>query len=200
MKYKAIGFDYGGVLTGVPASIQSQNIARIIGATTTQYRSAFFKYNKKLNLGQITWRELWSEVLDDLGKSEKLDPLMDFFSQSDFGKLNPQILELISRLRALGFKIGLLSNNTPLMAEKIRQDLDGYFDIVEISAEVGHVKPDPMAFEHFEKSLGVKLGQLVFIDDSVMSLSTAAKVGYQPILYKDYDDLTQHLTQLGILP
>ena len=62
----------------------------------------------------------------------------------------------------------------------------------------GYVKPEPKAFNTFIKDLGVAMDELVFIDDSEKSLSTAKECGYTPILFKSYEQLIAALQQLGI--
>lgn len=200
MIFKAVGFDYGGVLTGEASTVISKKIASLLGVTEDRYREVYYWHNRKVNLGLINWRQLWETVLRDLGKSEKLDELLHLIGQSDFRTLNGEILELISKIRSKGLKTGLLSNNTADAAAKMRQQgLARYFDVLNISVETGFVKPEPAAFEHFAEALRVTLPELIFIDDSQKSLSTAEQLGYHPILFKDYTSLVSELTKMGVL-
>jgi putative hydrolase of the HAD superfamily len=200
MIYKAIGFDYGGVLTGITSAEYSEKIAALLDISKERYQQVYYWHNRKVNLGLISWRQLWELVLRDLGKIDKLDELLDLFNHSDFGIINQSILGLVSSLRSKGYKTGLLSNNTAQAAAKMRQQgLARYFDVLHISAETGFVKPELNAFEHFAESLKVTLAELIFIDDSVKSLSTAKDIGYHPILFKDYGSLVTDLTKLGVL-
>jgi HAD superfamily hydrolase (TIGR01509 family) len=95
--------------------------------------------------------------------------------------------------------VGLLSNNTLEAAREMRKSgLDAYFDVFDISAETGHAKPLPEAFIEFARKLEVEPKELVFIDDSKNSLSSATEVGYLPILYVGYGKLIGRLTSLGL--
>jgi len=199
MAYKAIGFDYGGVLTGESGSMVSKKIAALLNVNPEDYQTIYYQHNRDFNLDKISWRQLWAIVLEKLGKSDKLDELLALLDKTHPGQPNQQVLQLVGDLRRRGFKTGLLSNNTTEAAARMRkQGLDSYFDILDISTETGFVKPEPAAFEHFAKGLEVELNELIFIDDSAKSLSTANEVGYHPILYTDYDNLVKLLAALEI--
>lgn len=199
MKYKAVGFDYGGVLTGKPSTVLSSKIDDLLGLAPGVYEQVYYKYNKQVNLGKMSWQDLWKSVLADLNVSHKYDQLMDFFRESDFGHLNVDELKLAADLKRQGIKTGILSNNSKEVAERMRRDgLTDYFDVLDISAETGLVKPDPEAFKHFAKHLDVDITELIFVDDSVNSLSKADTIGYKPILFKDLNSLKDELTQLGV--
>lgn len=119
------------------------------------------------------------------------------FSADD---LNQNVLDLVDKLHNLGYRTGLLSNNSREKASMMRAEgLDSHFDVFHISAETGYVKPEPEAFSYLADELGVDLNELVFIDDSENSLSTAADCGYTPILFESYDQLARELTELGII-
>jgi hypothetical protein len=112
---------------------------------------------------------------------------------------NQEVLELIDRLRAKGYKTGLLSNNNQQAADKMRTDgLDKHFDVFIVSAEVGVMKPDPEIFNLFAERLGVKLPELVFIDDSKRSLSASEECGFAPVLFESYEQLVKELSKRGV--
>ena len=199
MNYKAVGFDYGGVITGQLGSETGSDLAKLLEVTEKDYQQAYYNYNVAFNRGQITRQELWQKILAELNKSDKITQLTNFFEGLDFGKPNKQILNLVDNLRGQGYKVGLLSNNSKEMANKIRRDdLGKHFDVLNISAETGFVKPEPEAFKHFAHDLEVELNELVFVDDSKKSLSRASETGYRPILYKGYDGLLKQLKRIGV--
>jgi putative hydrolase of the HAD superfamily len=109
------------------------------------------------------------------------------------------VLALVDAKRTQSFRDGLLSNNPHEMAAKMRAEgIDKHFDVFHVSAETGYVKPEVEAFENFAKELGVAPQELVFIDDSAKSLSSAQQVGFIPIQYTGYDALVTRLAELGI--
>ncbi|MDZ7744626.1 MAG: HAD family phosphatase [Candidatus Saccharibacteria bacterium] len=200
MIYKAIGFDWGGVLNGKPGKHLGQEISRLLGISADSYLEAYYTHNKKFNRGDITREELWPLILADLNKLDKVDAVMKL--SLDFGDYNPNyhVLKLADQLRTKGYKVGLLSNNSQEKADMMRQKgLDKHFDVFHISAETGFVKPEPEAFNIFAKDLGVELKELIFIDDSEKSLSTANVCGYTPILFDSYQQLVLYLKEKDVL-
>lgn len=196
---KAVGFDWGGVLNGEPSAVFDQQIADLLEVTPQEYLDVYFKYNRKLNSGEITWEELWTLVLRDLGKANKLPEIRKLSQQGNDDSLNMDILELVDTLRRNGYKVGMLSNNIKEKATDLRAiGLDTHFDVFHISAETGFVKPEPAAFEHFSQELGVQLSELVFIDDSQKSLSTAVVCGFTPLHFENHDKLVSDLINLGL--
>ena len=199
MAIKAIGFDYGGVIKGNPGAIFGAGITNILGVTDEQFYQAYYRHNKAVNRGEISWPELWKLVLTDLNKSDKFQEVMALHNQVYNQSLNSNMLELVDTLRKSGYKVGLLSNNTlDEEAKMMSLHLEQHFDVLHVSASTGFVKPEPEAFNTFIKDLGVAMDELVFIDDSEKSLSTAKECGYTPILFKSYEQLIGALQQLGI--
>lgn len=202
MKYKAIGFDYGGVINGKPGSYFNTAICQLLDITEEDYKRVYFSHNRKFNAGKpISERELWALVLADLGKPDELDSVMKFVAQMRLAKqMNTKVLELIDTLRAKGYKTGLLSNNNQQAADKMRADgLDKHFDTFIVSAEVGVMKPDPEIFNLFAERLDVALPELVFIDDSKRSLSASEECGFEPVLFESYEQLVKDLSRLNII-
>ena len=200
MKYKAIGFDYGVVINGLPGILFNRQFCELVGITDDQYRDTYFTHNKKVNRGEITWEELWHLVLADLHKPEKLKDVMALQDEFFKADINMPILELIDELRLQGYKTGLLSNNTSeTAAEMRRQGIDMHFDVFHVSGETGLVKPEPEAFLHLAEALDVDIKELIFIDDANKSLETAEQCGFTPILFESYEQLHEQLTQMNVL-
>lgn len=202
MKYKAIGFDHGGVIEGRPGSEFNKMICMTLQVSLDQYEHAYFAHNRDtVNDTPISAEDKWKRVLDDLNKSDQFDQLIHAINNYGLTNniTNNRLLRYITSLKEKGFKTGLLSNNSIEVAQKLRdKGQDNYFDIFIISDEVGLTKPDPAIFDLFTKQLGVEMNELIFVDDSPQSLSTADECGYTPILYTTFDDLVLKLKELGI--
>jgi putative hydrolase of the HAD superfamily len=200
MNYKGIGFDWGGVINGKPSKFFGKKVSELLGTTHEKYLEAYFHHNKKIHRGEINWEELWSLVLIELGRPEKVQEVMNISREFNAESLNREVLDLVDKLRVSEYKVGLLSNNTHERAAMMRKKgLDKHFDAFHISAETGFVKPEPEAFAHLAKELGVELNELIFIDDAEKSLSTSKECGFTPILFESYEQLVNDLTKIGIL-
>ena len=100
--------------------------------------------------------------------------------------LNVELVACIDRLRALGFRVGLLSNfSTDLRAMLVQQELPGRFDALAISAEIGVMKPDAAAYQAVLAMLGLEAPTCVFIDDIPANVAAAQAIGMHGIVFED---------------
>jgi len=202
-KFKAIVFDYGGVIELAPPESNGffESIAEICDIPITDFRNLYFERNHLNNIHDQSQKETLLSVVKDLVPDEvvfrKASQFIDAF---EAGKvLNTELVSLIHKLKELGYPMALLSNYTSTLRDKLaKQALDGLFDHIIISSEVGLQKPDPQIFYQTFEALGIRPEEAIFIDDSLKSLSTAALVGYHPIRFIDNQGLLTRLKDLGI--
>lgn len=199
MNYKAIGFDYGGVIRGQPGIYFTQAVCNELGISIEKYKEVYYKNNHKRNLGHGSWEEFWEEFVEEVGGNKEQASRIIEISHNKHKGIHQNVLDLITDLRK-DYKVGLYSNNTHEAAEEMRASgIDLYFDVFWISAEVGYMKPDPEGFKRFFEVLEVNPEESVFIDDAERSLSTAEEVGFTPVLYRTYDNLIADLKGFGIV-
>jgi putative hydrolase of the HAD superfamily len=205
MSYKAVGFDYGGVIGGLDASFSSfiEDLAKIMGISVDEITQQYFALNRKINCGEIrTWREFWQLFL---GQFNRLDLVQEVdVMTTQFAKhlniIDQRMLDLVDSLKSSGLKVGLLSNTSLERGKELRDlKVNTHFDVFLVSAEIRMMKPDGEAFMRLASELGVSPKEMVFIDDSQGSLSAADQCGFTPILFKDYTQLVSDLQQLKII-
>ncbi len=204
MKISAIGFDWGGVILQHIDESFANVAADYLHVDNERFRLAYFLHNHMINKGaqsrafdQAT--EMWQKILSELGLVDQLDAFMEFVQGRPKGDVSQEMVTLIQRLKNQGWKLGLLSNASSEGAQRIRNHAClALFDITLFSAEIDCMKPEPEAFKKFASALDVPLSELVFIDDSKHSLSTAEEIGYIPILFQNTDILKDQLKALGI--
>lgn len=201
--FKAIGFDWAGVIAIFPGGALAHQLPEVIGVTRDEYLQAYFRHNHIINKGTIPFAEateMWALVMKDLGKEEKLEAVLALLQKQAPAVVDQEVLRLVKFLKSLGFKMGLLSNASLDAAIGIRRtEVDQLFDASIFSAEINFMKPEPEAFHELARRLDVNLSDLIFIDDANRSLSTAPELGYEPILYRGMDGLLERLTELGVL-
>ena len=197
---RAIVFDWYGVIWTFPGKFNSI-VAAFLGVSLDEFECVYYRHNHLWNKGLVRDKRLaWRLVLDELGKSGKLDALMVFLETQSLGKVDERVVQFIGFLKTQGYKIGLLSNasfkNSAVMR---RPEFMTLFDASVLSYEVGYQKPEPQIFLAMAQRLGIDTSEFIFIDDSPKSLSTAKEVGYVPVLYQDLDGLTEQLVERGLL-
>jgi FMN phosphatase YigB (HAD superfamily) len=144
MNYKAVGFDWGGVLNGQPGKYFGQHVAATLGITHEAYLEAYFKHNKAINRGEVSETELWHSVLSEFGQANKTKQVMALSRAANAFNTNQAVLRLVDTLRNSGLAVGLLSNNRPQKAALMRQaGLDRHFDVFHISAEPATLSRSP---------------------------------------------------------
>ena len=194
---KAVIFDWGGVLM------------------RTHDRSGREAWDRKLGLpqwgvervvhGSEAWNEAqrgqrsvesyWQAVGEELGiPPDQVPQLRRDFYRGD--KLDPGLLDLIRQLRDEGHKVGLMSNNSLHLLKLLDEHrLDGLFDAVVISAQIGVMKPAPEAFQAILDKLGADASNSVFIDDYARNVDGARAVGMRAIHFRPGMDLRAALQE-----
>lgn len=87
----------------------------------------------------------------------------------------PEVVETLARLKAMGFKLCIVSNtDDDIIAGNVAQ-LGGHIDRVITAQQAGAYKPNPRLFDYAHQQLGVSRDQVVHICASPMLDHTAAR-------------------------
>lgn len=198
-KILAVIFDFGGVLVRMVDDRPRLKLAERLGVPISRLDDLVFFSDsaQKASRGEISIKMHWEAVREALSiQSEDMaDFLEQYWSADD---VNWQLLDFIKRLHPQ-YKVGLLSNAWDDLRQTMRTrwNIDGLFDELIISAEVGIVKPDPRIFHLAVEKLGVQPTEAVFIDDILINVQAAKQQGLSAIQFLDTQ---QTLTDLqGIL-
>lgn len=181
---KAIVFDFFGVIC-------SDDYWRYVKAGR-ETDKIFRTYADKVNLGSMTWQDFITKVAEATNTS--VNEVNKLYSSE---RIDPRVVGLIHHLKR-DYKTGLLTNAhhqyiTPLLEQDI---MKGLFDAVIISSQVGVVKPNPKIFEFMLDELGLKPGEVVYIDDLERHVSAAEALGITAIHYKSFEQLQEELGQI----
>ncbi len=95
------------------------------------------------------------------------------------------IVDLLARLKGLGWKVGIITNAAELWGRKVIREIEKTvkLDAVVISAEVGVAKPDPRIYEIFLERTGAIPKSVIYVDDKVEDLVPASRLGMKTILF-----------------
>lgn len=114
-------------------------------------------------------------------------------------EIEEDMMTAVERARAEGFKTGLLSNSWG-MGLYPRERIDGLFDAVVISGEVGLRKPDAEIFHLTVDKLGIAPDRAVFVDDHPGHLKAAVELGMTTVLHRTPKETIAELEGLLGIP
>lgn len=111
--------------------------------------------------------------------------------------LRPWMLDWARRLRALGIKTAILSDQTHWLDEYNREwDFFRHFDRVFNSYHHGMSKKEDAFFQLALKELGLPAAQALFIDDNPGNVDRARALGLATILYTDRVSFERQLLEI----
>ena len=98
-----------------------------------------------------------------------------------------EMVETVRRVRAAGYRTGLLTNTAREWQATWRQlvPLDELFDVVLDSSVVGLRKPDPAIYRLACQQLGVVPAECLFVDDLECNVAAARGLGMEALLCAD---------------
>jgi putative hydrolase of the HAD superfamily len=178
---RAAFFDVAGTLirpfpsVGSVYSTMGRRHGYALEADATE--SAFHTAWKALKKGPWTssdkewWRALVFQALASMGQQgteEYFEDVYAIFAEAEAWRVLPDAHGVLRALHERGFHLGVISNwderLRPLLA---RLDLDGHFDSITISCEVGAEKPDARIFAAGLQAAGVEASAAWHVGDSL---------------------------------
>ncbi|MBT8126063.1 MAG: HAD family phosphatase [Gammaproteobacteria bacterium] len=194
---KAVIFDYGGVLaeegfsSGLQALAKEQKLA-VDDMTVAGMRAV---YDSGFVLGKGSEAEFWSLLRERTGLRGRDQDLKTRILAGFV--LRPYMLELVKKLRNLGYVTGILSDQTDWLDELDRRDhFFRFFDRIYNSYYLGKGKRDPSHFSDVAIDLKIPPSSVVFVDDNATNVAAAAGAGMLAIQYIDQASFIQRLNDL----
>jgi epoxide hydrolase-like predicted phosphatase len=196
MPYKAIFFDWGGVIADDPGDEFLSKLLLSIGASEAQVAEIFETYMKRFMKGNISEDEYWQELREHYGLSIH-DTISEEFLQWRGLQANQTVLDLAAQARAKGIKTAILSNVIEPTYAVIEQA--GYYDLFDTviaSCKVGYAKPEKEIYLLALERLGIESREAVFIDDKLKCITPADELGFTTILVNNPNQLVADLREL----
>jgi putative hydrolase of the HAD superfamily len=188
---KAVIFDWGGVLMRTADHGPRHAWDRRLGLTPGAVEAVVHGIPawRAVQRGESTPETYWQAVAAKLSLSAgQLAGLRRDFYSGD--RLDGSLVALIRDLRGRGVPVGLLSNNSPELADLLADlGVDDLFDACVISAGIGVMKPDLRAYRAILDELGVRPQEAILIDDSAENVKGARAVGMAAIHFRPGMDL-----------
>ncbi len=206
MPITAVIFDFFGTLTpSTPEHVWREHTARSaapLGISAGAWRSAL----------DSSWPERAAGLLGDLpatfrelARRSGAEPTDEALAaacaaraaaQRELLVFRPDALEVLARVRALGLKVGVLSDCTTELAEAWASlAVAALVDARVLSCEVGRRKPDPELFGLIARLLGVAPPHCLYVGDGGGGeLTGAARCGMAAVMLRagDWDVNVAH--------
>ena len=195
---RAIIFDFGGVLMKTrdyhPRHAWDDRLSLPHGSVERVVHSS--QSWQQAQTGQISLSKYWADVARQLHLTEaQVQQLAEDFYSGD--QLDDNIVYYIRQLRTEGYSVALLSNDSPALANRLRNlGIEALFDPIVISGNIGVMKPDPRAYQAVLDALQRPAKETIFIDDLPANIEGAATLGIHAIHYVDGMDLNATLEPL----
>jgi len=171
---KAIVFDLWETL--IPATIDFVHLGSLIKTGGIPLNDFTFRYEKAVQLKKYkNFEELRKDFFKEFNQesNELLEKELYeiFFNRFDKIHFYPEVEKNLVKLKAQGYKLGLLSNTENLHAGDVAKKLklENYFDAICLSFEIGALKPDKKAFAAVLKKLKVKPSEALMVGNSLRS-------------------------------
>jgi epoxide hydrolase-like predicted phosphatase len=187
MAVKAIVFDIGGVLEFTPDLGLGPTWEARLGLRPGELDERLSAVWQAGAVGAISEPEVHRSIGRLLAIDEALvDAFMADLWTEYLGTLNAELVGYFRDLRPR-YRTGILSNSFvgARERERDRYGLDELVDVLVYSHEVGMCKPDPRVYELTCTRLGVRPGEVVFLDDAEFCVAAARAVGIDGILFQD---------------
>jgi putative hydrolase of the HAD superfamily len=122
-----------------------------------------------------------------------------------WGTIEPleETRSFVHELRQAGYGCHLATNQDDLRTSYMRARM-GYDDLLDrcfYSCELGAAKPDEEFFSRVATELGVELGELVFVDDTLENVQAAQACGLPALFWHHREGvatLRERLAELGV--
>jgi putative hydrolase of the HAD superfamily len=197
---KTITFDLDGVyFTGDSFRNFKNNLPKTV-TDQSLIDYVFFQSPEQhhFRTNQIGEDDFWSYVKQTLGVTVSNSEI--FALLADSYQINPQVDEVVKKVRQNGYKTAICTNNNPTRVRVLNEKLNflANFDIQIYSYEIGVTKPDPKIYQALISASGCLPQEIAYSDDKPQNVSAAQALGINAFDYTTFDDFKNKLVGLGV--
>lgn len=196
----AVVFDLFGVIACAQSPAGQAEILAAAGVPAGragEFWRAYWELRPSYDRGRCSGPDYWRSVAGAVGTTFTRARIAGLIA-ADCGSwraVDPRMLELLDVLARSGMTLGLLSNIPPELADEFlrRHAWLSRFAVLGFSCRIGHVKPEPAAFDWCIRTLGVEPARILFVDDREENVRAAQARGMQGHLFTGPAPLAQRL-------
>jgi putative hydrolase of the HAD superfamily len=197
----AVLFDLFGVIARAQSPAGQSAIlaaANVPAEGADRFWRAYWDIRPSYDRGRLSGPEYW-ELVAAATKTTFTRAQIGELIAADCGSwraVDQRMVDLLGTLARSGVTLGLLSNIPPELADEFlkRYSWLDRFAVLGFSCRIGHVKPEPAAFEWCIKALDVEPAGILMVDDREENIRGAEACGLQGHLFTDPATLIQQLS------
>ena len=178
LSVEAIVFDVGGTLIEPFPSVGNvyADVASDYGFTdldvtrlNAQFADAWgsksdFQYNES------DWESLvvssFEGLVSEVDCRSMFPKIYQRFEDPKVWKIHADVMPTLDDLAGRGFRLGIISNwDTRLRPLLDSLRLEGFFELISVSCDIGFTKPSPVIFEHTIAKLGLPPDRILHVGD-----------------------------------
>jgi putative hydrolase of the HAD superfamily len=202
MPLTTVIFDYGCVISIVPAPKDFEPLRKAIGVDLAAFKETYWRYRDAYDLDDLDASAYWQEFGRDVGRNlspAQIHKLAALDCQI-WGRSNPVMVEWVRLLRGKGLKTAVISNISRNVGDYLRRTgrWVGFMNQVTFSGEIKLLKPAPAIFHACLEGLGEPAAHTLFIDDKETNVASARALGMNGIVFHSVDKLQPELEPHGL--
>ncbi len=202
MALRAVVFDYGMVLSGLPDPAAHAELVRITRLPEAEFETLYWRDRHAYDEGKLTGLEFWQKFNRDLAlglPQTKIDELNDWDGRM-WTTQNDAMVAWAERLTARGILTAILSNMGDNVLASIERTFTwpARFDVRVWSFQHLMAKPEPAIYRLTLKQLGTMAEETLFLDDREVNVDAAAGLGMRAIQFSTVAGLRAELIAQGL--
>ena len=197
---KFVYFDLGKVLVDFTVERMCRQMAEAAGTSPEEIHRVLFSDGLELRYerGLISTEEFYEEFCRRIGRRVDFQSLAQ--AAADIFTWKPETAALAVHLRQAGYRLGILSNTSPLHWEHCLRRycvLRETFSVYALSYRVGHLKPAPEIYQAAVQLADCPPEEIFFVDDHLPNVEGARAVGLDAVQYTGPAELAAELRRRG---
>jgi putative hydrolase of the HAD superfamily len=198
---RAVVFDYGMVLTGLPDQHAHDTMVRLTGLTPERFEELYWADRHAYDEGKLSGVTFWQKFARESGlklSAKQIDELNGLDARM-WTTQNPAMVAWQQQLKGAGLRTGILSNMGDTVLASIEREYAWLknFDVLVWSFQLGIAKPDPAIYHYILEKLGTGPEETLFIDDKRVNVEAAKALGMIGMEFSTVGKLRKDLLAAG---
>ena len=202
-KVSGVVFDFGGVMTTSAAPERVRACVASLGIDWSVLVRGFANYRRLMDGGFIDIAQMYDLIWADAAVSVSPERQARI-QEADFASFlddcrNGRTLAWMRRLKAAGYRIGILTNMSPAFAARFRTayaDFISLADAMVVSGEEAMFKPQRRIYDLMRARLGLPAEELFFFDDVEENCEGARQAGWRAVRFEGNDQAERDFARL----